>query len=142
MSVAFTVTNNQVTFNVSAIGPQGAQGTSGIPFTSIIPVTSSESLTAGQSGALFSNTTAVAEVDLSLPAAPSPIYPLSYTLFVGAAEVFSFIAPSGVTISNGSDSSSSGGSISSNTIGNLVTVTLLSATQWIVTSIVGVWELN
>jgi hypothetical protein len=137
--MSFSGIGNSVTFVVASGGPQGA---SGLPFSGVVPLTASAGLSLTQSGTMFTNTGAIAEVDLTLPAAPSTFYPVAISALVVAAETLSLVAPPGVTITNGADSSSSGGSISSNTVGNFVTVTLISATQWIVTSIVGVWELN
>jgi len=140
--VAFTVQDSSVTFNVSGIGQQGPQGPSGLPFTRVELATLSRGLALSETGTLFNNLGANAEIDLSLPSTPTPLYPVTFSLYVATNETLSLIVPYGVTISNGSDSSSSGGSISSDTVGNLVTVVLISATQWVVTSIVGVWELN
>ena len=139
----FSPFGNAIIFNISAVGPQGpagAPGMSGQTFSAITPVTASQAVSASLSGTLFSNVGATGEVDISLP--PSTIFPLTFSLYIGAAQTGKFIVPAGVTIYNGTDTSSSGGSISSNTVGNLVTLTLLSPTQWIVTSIVGIWSLN
>ena len=141
----FSNNGNMVTFTVSAVGPQGAagaQGAAGLPFSAITPVVASQAVAANLSGSLFTNTGATGEVDITLPSAPSPLTPVSFSLFVAESETCSFIAPAGVTIQNSADISSSGGSISSNTVGNFVTITIVSATQWIVSAISGLWELN
>ena len=110
--------------------------------SNIANATISETLSASQSTTMFTNTGAVAEIDLTLCGPTSPILPLTFSLLVTAAETFKFIAPSGVIITNGSDSSSAGGSISSNTIGNLVTLVMVSPTSWVVTGVTGTWELS
>ena len=140
MTVQFLVTDNQVAFDVSGVGPQGATGPSGASFAALASVTESQTLVDSQAGSLFSNTGATGEVNLTLPVAGMPVMPIAFSLYVAENETFSFIAPAGVTIQNGADGSSAGGSISSNTVGNLVTIALISATLWVVTNIVGIWD--
>lgn len=123
-------------------GVQGPQGAPGVVVAAVVPVTVSALLTAAQNSTLFTNTGATSEVDLTLPVALVPFQPLIFSLLVAAAQTFSFIAPSGVTIINGSDSSSTGGSISSNVIGNFLTIVMVSATEWVVTDITGIWTLT
>lgn len=130
-----------VTVCVGVQGPQGIPGPSGSAIGSVTAVVASTLLTLAQASTLFNNTGAQGEVDLSLPAAPSPFTPFSFSMFVTTAQTFSFVAPSGVTIQNGSDSSSPGGSISSNVVGNFVTISCVSSTLWIVTNVTGLWNL-
>jgi hypothetical protein len=130
-----------VTITVGQQGPQGIPGPAGAPIAGVVNATISGILSALQSLTLFTNNSAVGEIDLDLPAAPLPFQPLTFSLLLTAAQTFSLVASTGVTITNGSDSSSVGGSISSNTLGNFVTLVLVSPTQWVVTSITGIWNL-
>lgn len=130
-----------VTITVGQQGPQGVPGPAGAPIAGVVTVTTSAQLTTSQNSTLFTNNSALGEVDLGLPSTLSPFQPLTLSLLVTAAQTFSFVAPAGVVITNGSDSSSPGGSISSNAIGNFVTLVLVSAGQWVVTSITGIWNL-
>ena len=131
-----------VTITVGQQGPQGPQGPAGGSLAGVLNATTSTQITAAQNATLFTNTLAQAEVDLSLPSTLTPFQPLTMSLLVTTAQTFSFVAPLGVTITNGADSSSLGGSISSNVIGNFVTLVLVSPTQWVVTSITGIWNLT
>ena len=136
--IQFTVNSNQITFNVSSVGPVGP---SGQPFSALSTVAASGSISASQSGTVFNNQGATAEIDLALPVAATPPAPMSFSLFVAANQNLALVAPSGVSIIYGPNSSSVGGSISSNAVGNFVSIALVSATQWVVTSISGVWNL-
>lgn len=131
-----------VTVTCGVQGPQGPPGPAGAPVSNIATIVESEVLTSVQNTTLFLNTGASAEVDLTLPPVQSPFVPLTFSMLVAAAQDFSFVAPAGVIIINGSDSSSAGGSISSNIVGNFLTIIMVSATQWVVTNITGVWNLE
>lgn len=123
-------------------GVQGPQGPSGTAISAVVPVAASAVLASYQNAALFTNTPATGAINLTLPLSLIPFIPLSFSLLVTTAQTFGFIAPAGVTIINGSDTSSVGGSLSSNVIGNFVTIVLTSPTQWIVSAITGIWNLE
>ena len=140
--VSFSTAGGGVIFNVQSGGPPGIQGPPGPSGSSsqVIDVTSSQPITALDNAAIFSNPLATGTVDLDLPAAPSPFAPLTYSFFVAAAQTLAIVAPTGVTIQNGADVTETGGSFYSNTVGNYLNLTLVSATQWIVTGITGIWN--
>lgn len=131
-----------VTATCGVQGPQGIPGPSGSPISNVAPAVASASLTASQNTTLFTNTGALGAINLTLPPSQTPFIPMSFSLLVTVAQTLAFVAPSGVVIINGVDSSSVGGSLSSNVIGNYVTIVMASPTQWIVTNITGVWNLT
>lgn len=133
-----TACGGNVTITCGVQGPQGPPGPSG-GVASVQTASESTTLTAAQSGTLFTNQGAVAEIDLTLPGAPSPFEPLTFTLLVVAAQLFGFICPAGVTITNGTDSTSAGGSIKSNAVGDLLTILMVSPTQWVIQNVTGLW---
>lgn len=144
MTAKFTVQDNAVTFNVSGIGaqgPVGPQGPSGTATTAIINNTASYDVTAAQNGAFFTNAGATGVTGALLPAAPSPFASLTYTFFVAANQDFGLTVQSGMTIQYQGNTSASGGTFSTSVQGNMVTVLLISATQWLVTVITGVWDI-
>lgn len=128
----------EVTMTCGVQGPQGIPGPPGA-IGNVVTVTADQVLTASQNGTLFNNAGAQGEVDLTLPPASSPFVPVTFSLLVAAAQAFLFKLPSGVIMTNGDDESSAGGSISSNTVGNFLTVTMVSTTQWVVNAITGIW---
>lgn len=123
-------------------GPPGAQGPPGSLIGNVVNLAASQTITAGQNGTLFTNTNSSGSINADLPASPAPFSTLVYSFYVGIAQTLNIVAPAGVTIKNGADSSSSGGQIFSNTVGNLLTIVLINSTTWLVTTITGIWELE
>lgn len=121
-------------------GPPGAQGPPGSLIGNVVNLTASQTIMAAQNGTLFTNTNSSGSINADLPASPAPFSTLVYSFYVGADEPLNVVAPAGVTIQNGGDSSSAGGKIFSSTVGNLLTIVLINATTWIVTNITGIWE--
>lgn len=136
-----TVTSNGITITTGVQGPQGPGGPAG-NVGNVVPVTASRAISAVENTTLYTNEGATGEVDLTLPNPTNPFVPLQFSLLVVAAQKFEFKAPAGVIITNGADSTTAGGTISSNTVNNVVTVIMVSATHWIISSIVGLWDMT
>ena len=141
MSLVLTVDADSVTFNISAVGPQGPPGPSG-SIADVVNLSASTSLTASQTGTYFTNAGATGMIVCSLPVAPSPFAPLTFGFIDVSGDGVEILAPAGVTIQNGSDVSSSGGNFTSTSAGNLLSILCISATLWIVTSITGIWDVT
>ncbi len=135
------LSGGSVIFNVSGIGPQGPVGPNGATISSIENCVSSQAITASQNQAFFTNQGASDSISLDLPSSQTPFVPMVYSFLVVSSETLNIVAAAGMKIQNGSDVSSAGGYFSSNTVGNLLVIALVSPTLWVVTSLTGIWSL-
>ncbi len=96
-------------------------------------------IVATESRTVFTNEGATAENHHDLPTA---VAGLEYTFIVQDTDGMQINAATGDTIRNAGTVSASGGLIESATIGNVITLVAINATEWIVTTIVGTWTIT
>jgi hypothetical protein len=94
------------------------------------------SVTAAESGRLFTNEGATASVTFSLPTA---VAGLTYTFVVQDADGIIVDAATGDTIQVAASVSATSGNATSTTIGSSLTLTAINATEWVATSMLGSW---
>ncbi len=104
---------------------------------SVTARTTALTLAATDGNKVFTNEGASGEVDFTLPSAAAGIGP--YTFIIEAAQVLKVIAHSGDTIRMAATVGAAAGNISANTVGNVVTLVAMNATEWIVISAIGTW---
>jgi hypothetical protein len=107
--------------------------------TIILAKTSGDTLVGNDSQTHFTNEGAGGDIDLVLPTA---IAGLEFTGYVQEANELKFTAGSGDTIRNAGLESAAAGNIRASTVGNVVTLVCINATEWIVKSIIGTWTLT
>lgn len=107
------------------------------------PVTASASgpvaLTAADSGKLFTNEGAAAEVEFNLPAAAPG---LEFSFVVQDVDGVQVNAAAGDTIRIAASVSAAAGLIEATAIGNAVKLKAINATEWVATSVVGTWTVT
>lgn len=96
-------------------------------------------ITAIESGTVFTNEGAAAENVHDLPTA---VAGLQYTFIVQDADGIQVNAATADTIRHDGTVSASAGLIESATIGNVVTLVAINATEWIATTLVGAWTIT
>lgn len=125
-------------WTLSVSGSQGPIGTS-TPIT-VNPETTNTSISAGQSGQIFTNEGSSGTVTYTLPVASAG---LDFTISSVAAHIIAVTANTGATIRNGGSVSSSAGTFTSDgTTGPVIRVTAMNSTQWIATHITGQWTVT
>jgi len=107
------------------------------------PVTASASgpvsVTANDSGKVYTNEGASAEVEFTLPTAAAG---LNYTFVVQDADGIQVTAASGDTIRIAASVTPAAGDISTTTIGNTVKLIAINDTEWIAVYYVGTWTVS
>lgn len=125
-------------WTLSVSGSQGPTGTS-TPIT-VNPETTNTSISAGQSGQIFTNEGSSGTVTYTLPVASAG---LDFIVSSVAAHTIAITANTGATIRNGGSVSSSAGTFTSDgTTGPVIRLTAMNSTQWIVTHITGQWTVT
>lgn len=107
----------------------------GVP---VIAKTSNYSILASDIKTRFTNAGASGTVVLTLPTA---VAGMVYAFYVLAAQTLTITAGTGATIRNAASVSSSAGTASASTVGNVIVLTAVSSTSWITESVVGSWSL-
>jgi len=92
-----------------------------------------------ENGRSFTNEGATAQVVLTLPTARAG---LRFTGFVQDADGLRFVAASGDTIRIGASVSPAAGYVESTTIGDVITLRAINATEWIAESYVETWTVS
>lgn len=127
----FVSAYNDINYILNAL----SGGTGGGGYTAA-NVTSSTSISALATGTFYTNSGASGTVNLTLPAA---VIGLTFGIFVATAQTFAFVAHGSETIRNADAVTSSGGSFSSSTIGNIIELICVINGQWIARQITGEW---
>lgn len=91
------------------------------------------------SNTLFTNEGAGGAIILTLPTA---VVGLIYEFYVQVAQTLTITASAGDTIRNAGSVSSAAGTAYANTVGNLVKITAINATEWVVETVQGTWTLT
>jgi hypothetical protein len=91
-------------------------------------------------GVTFTNTGSAGTVTLTLPA--SPTLGNKYRFVITTNQTFTVAANTGQTIRNAGSVSSSAGTITSNTVGNIVELEYVDTNKWYVLYIIGAWALH
>jgi hypothetical protein len=97
------------------------------------------SLTAADSGKVYTNEGASAQIVFNLPAAAVD---LNYTFIVQDADGIQIVAATGDTIRIAASVTPAAGNISTTTIGNTVKLIAINATEWIAVFYVGTWTVS
>jgi hypothetical protein len=105
----------------------------------VLAKTADYTVTAVNSNIFFTNTGAAGTVNFTLPTA---VVGLQYTFYIDAAQTLTITAGASTTIRIAGTASASAGNITSNTVGNVITLTAISTTQWVSTSHEGTWTIN
>lgn len=107
------------------------------------PVTASASgpvsLTANDSGNVYTNEGALAEVEFTLPTAAAS---LNFTFIVQDVDGVKVTAATGDTIRIAGDVTPTAGNITAATIGNVVLLVAINATEWMAVQYVGTWTVS
>jgi hypothetical protein len=115
----------------------GSTGIGAILYSrSVEPVTATKSPTVTESNEVYTNEGDSDGATISLPSAATG---LTYTAIVQVAQTLTVDAASGDTIRIAASVTASDGAITSNTVGNSVTLVAINATEWVATSYVGTW---
>lgn len=124
-----TITNGAGSITIAANG-----GTGSVSPQASTPV----AVGAGDSGTLYTNEGAAAQIVFNLPTAAAN---LRYTFIVQDADGIQVVASAGDTIRIAAGVSSVAGTATSTTIGSVIEIIAINATEWIAISSVGVWVL-
>lgn len=107
------------------------------------PVTAQSStpltLTSSDSGKLYTNEGAAAQIVFNLPTAAAG---LEFSFVIQDADGIQVVAASGDTIRVAGSVSAAAGNIAATTIGNTVHLKAINATEWIAVSYVGTWTVT
>lgn len=134
---------NRIASAVSFIDSSTDPNPAGILYGSVhASKTSNYTVLVGESGIIFDNTGASAEVDFTLPTAAAGNKGLRYTFIVVAAQTLKVIAGASTKIAIGASNSGTAGNISNATAFGSVTLEAVSATQWVATSSTGTWTVT
>ena len=87
----------------------------------------------------FTNAGATGSVNFTLPTAAAG---LTYTFYIDAAQTLTITAGASTTIRIAGNVSASAGNITSNTVGNCITLVAISSTKWVTKSHEGTWTVN
>lgn len=118
----------------------GSTGIGALLTTKVVEAhTGDDTLTDVESFSIHTNEGAAGLVTLTLPTA---VAGLTFTFYIQAAQTLTITAASGDTIRNAGTVSAAAGNISDNTVGNLVKLIAVNATEWITESIVGTWTIT
>lgn len=101
--------------------------------------TANYSVLAGDLNQVYTNTGASGNIEFTLPAAAAGLGP--YTFIVDAAHQIQVTAGTGDTIRIAGSVSSSAGNATNSTIGGVLTLIAINATEWIATVTQGTWTL-
>lgn len=107
--------------------------------TPVAAKTASTNVADAESGKLFNNTGAGAEVPFTLPTA---VAGLTYTFVVSDADGIKVTAAAGDTIRLGTTVSKAAGYVSAAAIGSTLKITAINATEWIAEYWVGEWTVE
>ncbi len=99
-------------------------------------ITTPTVLTSTQSAETFTNEGASAQIEFDLPTA---VAGLRYTFIVQDIDGIKIVAATGDTIRNGGVVSDSAGYIESTTIGSVITLLAINATEWLTIFQIGDW---
>lgn len=105
----------------------------GVPIT---PVTTTAAPAATVSGTHFTNEGDADGAIITLPTASAG---LTFTAIVQAAQDLAIMANTGDTIRWGADVTAAAGGIHAATVGNVITLVAINATEWVATSMIGTW---
>lgn len=106
---------------------------------SVTPKTADYTVTTTDSNTVLTNTSAAGQITASLPSATVG---LTYTAIVTTAQNLIVDAAGTDTIRLGASVTASGGNLTSNTIGNVITIVCVKSGEWFVVSSVGTWTVN
>lgn len=87
----------------------------------------------------FTNTGAAGTVNFTLPTAAAG---RTYTFYIDASQTLTITAGASTTIRIAGTASAAAGNITSNTVGNCITLVAISATQWVAKNHEGTWTIN
>lgn len=121
---------------------QDAASTSVVSYrggVSVIADADGRTLTATQSGALFTNEGATGRADFTLPTA---LAGLEFNFYCQDTDGIRIIAAAGDTIRIGASVSAAAGRIDSTTIGSAVKLVAINATEWIAVTDSGTWTVT
>lgn len=104
--------------------------------TDVEPKTANYPVLAADSGKTFTNEGTTAKRNFTLPAAVAGLF---YTFIVIDADGLTVTAAAGDTIRLSAAVSAAAGNTDSTTVGSVVRLEAINATEWIATSIVGTW---
>jgi hypothetical protein len=116
-------------------GPPGAGGGGG----TVIPKTANYTVLSADNGNTFTNEGAVAKIDFTLPAAAAG---LVYTFIVQDFDGLRVVAAAGDTIRLANAVSGLAGNLDSTSVGSVVTLKAVNATEWIATATGGLWAVT
>jgi hypothetical protein len=97
------------------------------------------SLTANDSGKVYTNEGASAQIVFNLPTAAAG---LDFTFIVQDADGIQVVAASGDTIRIAASATPAAGNISTTTVGNTVKLVAINATEWVAVYYVGTWTVS
>lgn len=106
----------------------------------VIPKTTGITLDAGDRGKIYTNEGATARVDFILPTAVAGLGP--FTFVVQDSDGIRITAGTGDTIRSAASVSASAGYAQSTTIGDVITLVAINATEWIAISQMGTWTIT
>lgn len=107
--------------------------------TPVTAVTTTASPATTDSGSIYTNEGDADGAAITLPAAQtSPS--LVFTFVVQAAQTLTITAGAGDTIRVAGNVTGAAGSISCATVGSVITLACINATEWVATSVVGTWS--
>jgi len=149
--------NDQYLSAAIPISETGTTGLSGFTATSIVGAlnelqtekldktlsveafTANDTLTSDESGKVCTNEGAAGAIELTLPTAAAGI---TYTFYVQAAQYLRINAGASDTIRNAGTASAAAGYFRANTVGNLIRITAINATEWVTETVVGTWNVD
>jgi hypothetical protein len=105
----------------------------------IIPATTTRSVLSTESGATFTNEGASAEVPFNLPTA---VAGLRYRFIIQDADGIQVNAAAGDTIRVAGSVSATAGLVEATTIGNVVELVAINATEWMAIDVIGTWTVT
>lgn len=105
----------------------------------VVAKTANYTVLAADLNNFFTNAGASGTVNFTLPTAAAG---LVYTFYVDAAQTVTITAGASTTIRIAGSVSASAGNITTNTVGNCVTLQAISTTKWVAQSSVGSWTVN
>lgn len=101
--------------------------------------TANHTILVGESGNLFTNEGAVAQVDFNLPSAQKG---LKFSFYIQTPQTLKAIAGAGDTIRSGASVTPAAGDISANTVGNRFDMEAINDTEWVAKSSIGTWTFS
>tara|TARA_R110002126_G_scaffold596_4_gene3701 strand:- start:2571 stop:3902 length:1332 start_codon:yes stop_codon:yes gene_type:complete len=105
----------------------------------VIAATTTRSVLSTESGTTFTNEGATAEVPFNLPTA---VAGLRYCFIIQDADGIQVNAAAGDTIRIAGSVSATAGLVEATTIGNVVELVAINATEWVAKSVIGTWTVT